>query len=68
MAKKIRLNVDLTESVYAKVKAISVEYGLPMTSIVTYALMSFLDQRDAIGMMDVYKKAEAEKVKNGERK
>lgn len=65
--KKIRLSVDLTESMYSKVKAISVDCGLPMSSIVTYAIMTFLDQRDAINMMDLYKKTEKEKIINGKK-
>jgi hypothetical protein len=64
VAKK-RINVDLTETMYAKVKNISIESGLPMSSIVTYAIMTFLDQRDAINMMEIYKKAEKEKILNG---
>lgn len=62
--KKIRLSVDLTESMYAKVKGISIECGLPMSSIVTYAIMTFLDQRDAINLMELYKKTEKEKILN----
>ena len=64
VAKK-RINVDLTETMYGKIKNISIESGLPMSSIVTYALMAFLDQREAITMMEIYKKAEKEKILNG---
>lgn len=59
---KRRINADLTIPMYDKIKAISVECGLTMSAIVTYALMQFLDQREAFNMVDIYKKAEKEKL------
>ena len=59
---KKRINVDLTPVMYEKLKGISVEVGLPMSAIVTYALMNFLDQREAFAMTDLYKNLEKNKI------
>lgn len=68
MKDKKRINVDLTPTMYEKIKGISIECGLPMSSIVTYALMNFLDQREAFAITELYKKMEKEKIMNNGKK
>jgi hypothetical protein len=62
MGKK-RINADLSEDLYTRLKAFSVESGLTMSSLVIYSVMNFLDQKEVLKMNSLYEKFQREEIK-----
>jgi hypothetical protein len=59
-----RINVSISESLHEKMKGISIENGITISALVTFAVMNFLDQRDAFALADLYKKVEKDRIIN----
>lgn len=62
--KKIRINANLSETMYKKLKALSDDCGLTMSALVTVAVMNFMDQKEVLKLSAIYEKAERENIKN----
>jgi hypothetical protein len=62
--KKVRINANLSETMYKRLKAISDDCGLTMSALVTVAVMNFMDQKDVLKLSAIYEKAERENAKD----
>lgn len=64
METKIRINANLSETMYKKMKFLSEETGLTMSALVTVAVMSYMDQKEVLKLNDLYKKLQDEEEKS----
>jgi hypothetical protein len=62
-----RLNVGVPVNIHARFKTISIEYGVPVSALVITALIDWLDKRDALAIPELYRKLEAEKLKESKK-
>lgn len=46
-----RINISVSDSVYLTLKAMSDDYGIPLSSLGSMAMMSWLEQKQAISAM-----------------
>lgn len=60
-----KVSVGIPKTLHARVKKVANENGLSINAVVSFAIMQFLDQRDAFAVTELYKKLEAENIKKG---
>jgi len=46
-----RINITVSDSVYENLKSISEDYGMPLSSLGSMAIMTWLEQKQAITSM-----------------
>ena len=63
----MRMNIGLSKDLHAQLKEVSAQYGIPLSSIITFSIINFLDQRNAFAVAELYKRVEKENIINNKK-
>jgi predicted DNA-binding protein len=60
-----KISVGIPIKLHEKMKKLSIEYGINLNTLIDFAIMNFLDQKDDLDLAELYRKVKGEEDKSG---